>query len=122
MVHVLITGAIMAMLAAGMMSIVLMQYQLIHRTAYGNKGEKYDEMAFSLLLSFWSEQQAVCSDANLTGTGAISYDCTGTPGVCSCTCSATPADTFYPTVTADDTLGPCLVTASFTQPLPGTTP
>jgi hypothetical protein len=118
MVHVLITSVIMGILAAGMMSIVLMQYRLLHRQAYGSMGEKYGEMSLSLMISFWSANQTRCESMAPSHSDAISYTCGGGPvGGCQCTC--TPNNAFYPTITAAvDGFGNCQVTAAFERPTP----
>ncbi|MBI5624899.1 MAG: hypothetical protein HY924_14075 [Elusimicrobia bacterium] len=118
MVHVLVTSVIMGILAAGMMTIVLMQYRLIHRQAYGSMGEKYDEMALSMLVSFWGANQTVCQNMAGSHTDAISYTCSGTPGSCPCTC--TPSNSFYPVITvgAAGADGSCSISAAFERLVP----
>ncbi|MBI4677939.1 MAG: hypothetical protein HY748_10185 [Elusimicrobia bacterium] len=122
MVHVLITSVIMGLLAAGMMSIVLMQYRLIHREHYGSRGKKYDEQAVSLLITYWSAnadlyngQPAYC--LSFTPGSGVAYSCGGTAGLCSCTCTPNPPG-FYPEVVAQIVGGSCEVTARFEQAQP----
>jgi hypothetical protein len=101
MAHVLITGVIVAVLAASLLRMTLLNYVVTQRAAGGAQERKEAEGAFNRLMTRWNSTNLVCDD--LAGV----YNCSGTPGTCACTC--TPFDAQNPTVTAAVTGGLCTV-------------
>ena len=84
LVHVLITGVIVALIAAGLLRMVLMNYIAVDRAAKGTANRKESEALLSRALSEWNRTNLVCSD--IPGPGG--FTCSGVPGTCNCTCPA----------------------------------
>lgn len=82
LVHVLITGVIVAFIASGMLRMVLMNYIAVDRASKGAQNRKESESMLNRALTYWNQANAVC--ANIPG----GLSCSGTPGTCNCTCPA----------------------------------
>lgn len=104
MAHVLITGVIVAVLASSLLRMTLLNYVVTQRAAGGAQERKEAEGAFARLMTQWNSSNQVCAD--LAGV----YNCSGTPGTCSCSC--TPFDSQHPTVSATVTGGLCTVSVT----------
>lgn len=111
LVHVLITGVIVAFIASGLLRMVLMNYIAVDRATKGAQNRKEAESMLYRALSYWNETNSVCS------TGA-NFTCSGT-GVgnnqCACAC---PSAAAVPRVVVTGPLaGPCIVTIVSSDPL-----
>ncbi len=82
LVHVLITGVIVAFIASGLLHMVLMNYVAVDRASKGAQNRKEAESMLNRALTYWNLANAVC--ANIPG----GLNCSGTPGTCACTCPA----------------------------------
>ncbi len=82
LVHVLITGVIVAFISAGLLRMVLMNYVAVDRAAKGSANRKESEAMLNRAISEWNRTNLVCS--NIPGVGGFS--CSGVPGTCGCTC------------------------------------
>lgn len=80
MVHVLITGVIVAFIAAGLLRMVLMNYIAVDRATKGAQNRKESEAMLNRAISYWNAVNQVCT--NIPG----GLSCTGTPGTCACSC------------------------------------
>ena len=82
LVHVLITGVIVALIAAGLLRMVLMNYIAVDRAGKGAANRKESDALLNRALSEWNRTNLVCS--NIPGPGG--FTCSGVPGTCGCTC------------------------------------
>lgn len=80
LVHVLITGVIVAFIASGLLHMVLMNYIAVERASKGAQNRKEAESMLNRALTAWNAANAVCS--NIPG----GLNCSGIPGTCECTC------------------------------------
>lgn len=81
LIHVLITGIIVAFIAAGLLRMVLMNYIAIDRAGKGSTNRKEAEAMLSQVISHWS-QFGVCTNfgAYTCNVAASPCLCTGSPG------------------------------------------
>lgn len=87
LIHVLITGVIVAFIASGLLNMVMMNYIAVDRATKGAQNRKEAEAMLQRALTYWNKANQVC--ANIPG----GFNCTGVPGTCSCYCpnaGATP--------------------------------
>jgi coenzyme F420-reducing hydrogenase gamma subunit len=85
LVHVLITGVVVAFIAAGMLRMVMMNYIAVDRVAKGATNRKEAEAMLNRAITYWSISGQVCS-AIPNG-----FACTGVPGTCACDCPSAGA-------------------------------
>ncbi len=100
LVHVLVTGVIVAFIAAGLLRMVLMDYIVVDRVAKGAQNRKEAEALLNRAVTYWNEANKVCS--NIPG----GFNCTGVPGTCNCSC---PSAAAVPRIDARMASGQCLV-------------
>lgn len=89
LIHVLVTGVIVATIAAGLMSVLMMQYQAAHRAQLSHKGRLEAEELLHHIVTSWNANGS-CS--NITATANFpALTCSGGSGspACGCTCTAT---------------------------------
>jgi hypothetical protein len=82
LIHVLITGVVVAFIAAGLMRMVLMNYVIVDRASKGAANRKESEAMLNRAITYWNQTNQVC--ANIPG----GMNCSGVPGTCACTCPA----------------------------------
>ena len=80
LVHVLVTGVVVAFIAAGMLRMVMMNYIAVDRVAKGTANRKEAEAMLNRAITYWNISGQVCS--NIPG----GFNCTGAPGTCNCYC------------------------------------
>ena len=90
LIHVLVTGVLVAFIAAGLLRISLMRYEVTARTQRSVENKRSAEAALNRALSYWGSASSKC-------TSFPGYTCTN-PDTCACTC--TPSDTTQPTIRA----------------------
>ncbi|MBI5210542.1 MAG: hypothetical protein HY927_11280 [Elusimicrobia bacterium] len=102
MIHVLVTSVIMGLLAAGMVSIVMMQYRMEHRSAQGSQGASNDELALSLVISYWNLNNSNCTAFTTPAVPgpAIAYTCGGGAVINTCSCNCTTVTANFPVIQA----------------------
>jgi hypothetical protein len=100
LVHVLITGVIIAFISAGMLRMVMMNYIAVDRVAKGAANRKEAEAMLSRALTYWSISGQVCSA--IPG----GFGCTNAPGTCNCSC---PSAVAVPRIYARMVAGQCAV-------------
>lgn len=111
LIHVLITSVVVAIIAAGLMSVMMLQYQVTSRAEQGSKGRKGAEAGLSRIISSWNAD-GFCTDIS----GA--YDCTtGSPSLATCTCACDPLGSM-PELTVGPAGGPPPCTITLASPLP----
>ena len=116
LVHVLVTGVIVAFLAAGLLRMVLMNYIAVDRATKSARNRKEAEAMLQRALTYWNESNLVCSDINPPNP-LYRIKCFGPVGVCSCIC-ANPTPLSFPRI--EVTGGgppPCVVTIISSDPL-----
>ena len=88
LIHVLVTGIIVAFIAAGLLRMVLMNYIAVDRASKGAQNRKEAEAMLQRALSYWNKTNIVCStDANFACTPAS----VAVPGTCACSCPTAAA-------------------------------
>lgn len=85
LIHVLVTGVIVAFIAAGLLRMVMMNYVAVDRATKGAGNRKESEAMLNRALSYWNQTNQVCS--NIPG----GFSCVGVPGTCSCSCPSSAA-------------------------------
>ncbi len=116
LIHVLITGVIVAFIAAGLLRMVLMNYIAVDRAAKGAQTRKEAEAMLQRALTYWNKTNTVCS------TDALKFVCVGAGvGANTCDCSC-PSAAAVPRVTVSKIGGgtggpqPCLLTVTSSDP------
>ena len=93
LVHVLITGVIVAVIAAGMLRMVMMNYIAVDRVQKNAQNRKEADAMLLRAITYWNKSGIVCSTTALFPCSP-SY---GTaPGTCNCSC---PNNVAIPRVT-----------------------
>ena len=85
LVHVLITGVIVAFIAAGLLRMVMMNYIAVDRATKGTANRKESEAMLARAMTYWNQTNQVCS------TIPGGFGCTGIPGTCNCSCPSAAA-------------------------------
>jgi Tfp pilus assembly protein PilX len=112
LVHVLLTGIVVALIAATLLRMALLRYQMGARGAAMLVAKRADQSALAEVMTMWNVNNATCS--NLPA-GQSNYSCVPgapptPPGVCGCTCSPltqTSPPTLPQVVAAPDSSGNC---------------
>lgn len=97
LLHVLVTGVLVALIAASLLRLAMLRYQLSARTLQVTKARRFSEAGLALVVSNWNFAGAACAN-NVPG-----YDCGGSvnpppPGTCGCTCVPTDTSAHLPTI------------------------
>lgn len=98
--HMLITGVVVALIAAMLLRLTMLRVMMTSRSHKAAQMKRYDEAALARIHSFWASAGGAPCANNVPG-----YSCAGTPGACNCTC--TPASAGDPTVTVTGALPSC---------------
>ncbi|MDE2143609.1 MAG: hypothetical protein KGJ84_14470 [Elusimicrobia bacterium] len=88
LLHVLVTGALIALIAATLMRMAMLRYQVTAHATNGSIERRYDEAALSLLITQWNTTNVYC--ATVPGYYTCSGALAGVPAPitsCSCTCN-----------------------------------
>jgi hypothetical protein len=94
LLHVLVTSALVALIAASLMRLAMLRYQVEHRTINVNAERRYDEAALGMLVSTWNSNNNYCSNA---GVYTCSGGAAGTAApLTNCACTCTTASSGYP--------------------------
>ena len=89
LMHVLVTGVIVAFIAAGLLRLAMLRYEVTARAQRSAQDKRSAEGALSLLITYWNLNNTRCADVPGSG-GYSSYSC-GNTGTCDCTCTPTNA-------------------------------
>jgi Tfp pilus assembly protein PilX len=88
LIHVLMTGVVVAVIAAGLMRMTMLRYVASARATSGGAARKQADAALNRALTSWNTSNIVCS-------AVAGYTCSPTyattPGTCDCTCTPTVA-------------------------------
>jgi len=89
LIHVLVTGVIVAFIAAGLLRMVLMNYIAVDRATKGAQNRKEAEAMLQRAITYWNKSNVVCS------SDAVFFPCATpsitSPGTCSCACPSAAA-------------------------------
>ena len=87
LIHVLVTGIIVAFIAAGLLRMVLMNYIAVDRASKGAQNRKEAEAMLQRALTYWNKSNQVCSN------DPTYFVCTvpGTANTCDCKCPSAAA-------------------------------
>ncbi|UPT75925.1 MAG: hypothetical protein M0D55_09790 [Elusimicrobiota bacterium] len=116
LIHVLITGVIVAFIAGGLLRMILMNYIAVDRATKGAANRKESEAMLQRALTYWNKTNSVCS------TDATYFVCAGAgvgANTCDCSCPSTVA---VPRVVVSRMGGgvggppPCLITITSSDP------
>ena len=95
MLHVLVTGVIIAFIAAGLLRLAMLRYEVTARSQRSVQDKRAAEGALNRLVTYWNLNNVRCM--NIPG-----YDC-GNTGTCDCTC--TPGSPDEPTIVSQASAG-----------------
>ncbi len=98
LLHVLVTGAVVALIAASLLRLATLRYQVTARAQQATVERRSDEGAMARIISAWNA-------ANQNCTAVPGYSVSGSAGSCSCTLN--PSSSGDPTVTAYMSGGNC---------------
>ena len=88
LIHILVTGVIVSIIAAGLLRMTLMSYIAVDRAAKGAQNRKEAEGMLNRAITYWNASGIVCStDANFT----CATPSATSPGTCSCACPSAVA-------------------------------
>lgn len=115
LVHVLMTGVLVAIIAAGLMRMTMLRYIASARATSGTVARRQADATLNRALTYWNSANVVCSNT-IPG-----YSCSpasiSTPGTCSCTC--TPSTSGQATiVVSGGGAPPCSINVTTVDPLP----
>lgn len=111
LLHVLVTGIIVAFIAAGLLRMVLMNYIAVDRAAKGAQNRKEAEAMLQRALTYWNKTNSVCS------TDASFFVCTGAGvGANQCNCACPSAAALPRVVVTGGGAPPCVITVISSDP------
>lgn len=108
LLQVLVTGAVLALIAASLLRMEMFRYQMGARGAAALAAKRAASGALANLLTHWNNNNMTC--ANVPASG---YSCSpaavASPGLCGCTCTPIAQTTppTLPTIQTSGTLGAC---------------
>lgn len=116
LVHVLITGVVVAVIAGGLLRMILMNYIAVDRASKGAQNRKEAEAVLQRALTYWNKSNQVCS------SDATFFPCAGAGvGANTCDCSC-PSAAAVPRITVTRIGGgvggapPCAITITSSDP------
>lgn len=107
LIHVLITSVIVAVISAGLMRMVLLNYTATQRAAEGVQGRKSAESSLDRMVAAWSQTNSFCASFTGYACSGVSNNVCGGTGAQVCTC--TPTNAAEPTIKVCLTGGNCKV-------------
>ncbi len=78
LIHVLVTGVIVAFIAAGLLQMTLTNYQAVDRVQKNEINRKEADGMLNRAITYWNANE-VCSNQ-------VAFPCAGVPGTCNCKC------------------------------------
>lgn len=103
LLHVMVTGALMALIAATLLRMSMLRYQMGGRGANMLQEKRDDSGAMAAVIGAWNSANSVCG-ANPFNFGG---GCAANPGTCSCSCTQNGTGVV---VSASMVLGVCTLT------------
>jgi hypothetical protein len=94
LLHVLMTGALIALISATLLRLAVMRYTVTARATKTTRERRYDEAALAMLVSTWNNGNVYCANAGY-------YSCSGggagyAAPLTSCACTCTTGQQYYP--------------------------
>ncbi|PIR16568.1 MAG: hypothetical protein COV48_09630 [Elusimicrobia bacterium CG11_big_fil_rev_8_21_14_0_20_64_6] len=111
LLHVLVTGVIVAFIASGLLRMVLMNYIAVDRATKGAQNRKEAEAMLQRALTYWNKSNVVCSS---TGLFPCSPSYVTSPGTCDCSCPSAAA--LPRVVVSGGGAPPCVITIISSDP------
>jgi len=113
LVHVLMTGVVVAIVSAGILRLARLRYLSAQRAATSAQNRKQDEGVLNRAITSWN-QNGLCS----TILGSPTLSCSGVAvGNCGCSCSGGGIS-----VTTSGSASSCKIVITSQDPLPATGP
>ena len=114
LLHVLVTGVLVALIAATLLRMSVLRYTIASRGGKALAEKRYDQAGFHAILTIWNAVNTVCAN------NVPNYNCAPAsvtpPGTCNCDCSPNAALPNFPTVSArTDFAGNCTLTVVSTD-------
>lgn len=111
LLHVLVTGIIVAFIASGLLRMVLMNYIAVDRAAKGAQNRKEAEAMLQRALTYWNKTNSVCS------SDPSFFVCTGAGvGLNQCNCSCPSGSALPRVVATGGGAPPCGITVISSDP------
>jgi Tfp pilus assembly protein PilX len=92
LLHVLVTSALVAVIAATLLRMTLLRAQATARSAQVVQAKRTGGSALDNLIQAWNQNNQNCSSAPVAPPD---FTCVGAAGSCNCTCTAVAGSTFY---------------------------
>ena len=121
LLHVLVTGALIALIAATLLRMALLRYQITAHATATTKERRADEAALNMVITSWNSVHTACANnvTNYTCSGGQNAPPFTPPGTCNCTCNPTGAiATTFPTIIAGGGVPPCTLVIGAGTDLP----
>jgi Tfp pilus assembly protein PilX len=115
LVHVLMTGVVVAIIAAGLMRMTMLRYVASSRAAGGTQARRQADAALNRALTYWNQNNVVCGNS-IPGYTCAPFSSTP-PGVCNCTCTPSVSGQATIVVTGGGA-PPCSITINTVDPMP----
>lgn len=113
LIHVLMTGVVVAIIAAGLMRMTMLRYVASTRATGGTQARRSADSALNRALTYWNSVNIVCAN-NVPGYSCGPASITP-PGTCNCTCTSAGNATI---VVSGGGAPPCGVTITTPDPIP----
>lgn len=86
LIHVLMTGVVVAIIAAGLMRMTMLRYVASSRATGSTAARRQTDSALNRALTYWNMTNIVCGN-NIPGYSCSPFSSTA-PGTCNCTCTS----------------------------------
>ncbi|MFI5360461.1 MAG: hypothetical protein ACHQ49_00715 [Elusimicrobiota bacterium] len=103
LVHVMMTGIVVALIAATLLRMSLMRYQMVARGGAMEQEKRADQAGLASVMTAWNDANTSCGDnvpaaSGFTCVGTVHVTAASPPGICGCMCvqSASPDDPTLP--------------------------
>lgn len=103
LLHILVTSAVVALIAATLLRLAAMRFQVTARATRSAQERRYDDAALASIVSNWNSVSMAC--ANNVPNYTCAPAAASVPGICGCTC--TPSLPNFPTVYTSGTPSSC---------------
>jgi Tfp pilus assembly protein PilX len=110
LLHVLMTGVVIALVAATLLRLTMLRYEVTAHATQTTAERRYDEAALAMLLTQWNAGNVYCANV---ASGGVTYSCSGGAAGyaaplsnCACTCTTVSAN-YPPTVTGSGSTPNC---------------
>lgn len=112
LIHVLMTGVVVSIVAAGVLRLTMLRYLAAQRSTTGAQNRKQTEALLHRAISHWNAVNTVCSNIGSISCTPLSST---PPGACNCVC---PPSGYPRIVVTSGTGTQCKVSIESQDPLP----